>query len=176
MGAEEQILLNKILAALQTGISADITDRATRLLGKVYGDQGVLTQRATSLDLQVQLRNAGTEYQALTIGDLTPSSAGSIFNTALPVAEADWFGTAISITANGTIRVAVQVSVAGILRARITRAAATISANLNNNSALTPSALMAFDIPVKSGDTLNLRYSVTTGNIDYCELQFLRGE
>lgn len=102
-------------------------------------------------------------------------STGSIFNTALPAAEADWFATALDIPADGTMRVTAQVGVAGVLRVRITRSAVTISANLNSSSNLTASALYAFDVPVKAGDTLNLRYSVTTGNIDYCEVQFIKG-
>jgi hypothetical protein len=43
----------------------DITDRAARLLGVVYGSQGAqLKQRAATLELLVQLVHAGVEYQA----------------------------------------------------------------------------------------------------------------
>lgn len=114
------------------------------------------------------------KLEPLTLRD-APSSTGSIFNTALPAAESDWFATALDVPADGTMRVTVQVSVAGVLRTRITRSAATISGNLNSSFNLTASSLYAFDIPVKAGDTFNLRYSVTAGNIDYCEVQFIKG-
>lgn len=58
--------------------NADVTDRAARLLGKIYGDQGVLTQRATSLDLYVQLRNAGVEIDPTAIRALTASDVVTV--------------------------------------------------------------------------------------------------
>jgi len=52
----------------------DLSDRATRLLGVVYGSQGQqILQRATTYDLIVQLRAAGVEYDARSIRALTAS-------------------------------------------------------------------------------------------------------
>lgn len=111
---------------------------------------------------------------AVATADIQPSSKGSLFDSALPAAEASLL-TDVSVTASGTMRVTIQVTVAGILRAAITRSATTKTLNLNENVALVASALYTFDIPVKSGDTFNLRYSVTTGTIDFCEVQFIKG-
>jgi len=52
----------------------DVSDRAARLLGKIYGDQGVLTQRVSSLDLYVQLRNAGSEIDPRSIRALVKTT------------------------------------------------------------------------------------------------------
>jgi hypothetical protein len=61
-------------------------DRAGRLLGLVYGSQGQqLLQRASTYDLQVQLRTAGTEYDARQIRTLTSSDTVSVANFANPL-------------------------------------------------------------------------------------------
>lgn len=127
--------------------------RATRLLSAVNVDVATLT---------------------LPIG-MQPTTQGSIFNSALPAAEASWFATNISITESGIMRITVQVSVTGNLRMAITRSGTTIALKLNENTALIASALYTFDVPVKALDAMNLRYSVTTGTIDYCEVQFIKG-
>lgn len=60
----------------------DLSDRAARLLGIVYGSQGQqLLQRATTYDLLVQLRHQGTEIDPRLIQDVqktvtVPSSGG----------------------------------------------------------------------------------------------------
>jgi len=48
----------------------DVSDKPARQLGKIYGDQGVLTQRATSLDLYAALRYSGAEIDPRDIRDL----------------------------------------------------------------------------------------------------------
>lgn len=61
----------------------DVIDRAARLVGIIYGDQGQLAQRAATRDAYVQLRTAGVEYdarqiRALTVADVvtvTPQAA-----------------------------------------------------------------------------------------------------
>lgn len=115
-----------------------------------------------------------TVAEITSLADIKPNTKGSLFNSALPAAEAAWL-TDISITASGTMRVTAQVSIAGVLRAAITRSSTTKTLNLNENTSLVASALYTFDVPVKSGDTFNLRYSTTTGTIDFCECQFFTG-
>lgn len=62
------------IAASSGTLSADVSDRAGRLLGVIYGSQGQqLLQRAVTFDTQVQLRTAGTEYDARQIRALTAS-------------------------------------------------------------------------------------------------------
>lgn len=101
-------------------------------------------------------------------------SIGSVFNTALPASESSIFSSNITISDYGTIRVTFQATVAGILRVVLTRSGTTKTLNLNTNSNLTASAIYSFDIPVKSGDLINLRYSQTGGTIDYCEVQLFK--
>lgn len=55
----------------------DPKDRAARLLGIIYGDQGQLTQRATTKDLLIQLRHAGTEIDPRAIQSLPALPAGN---------------------------------------------------------------------------------------------------
>lgn len=104
--------------------------------------------------------------------EIKPSSRGSIFNTALPAAETNFLSNSILINEDGTMRIGLQLTIAGILRAVITRGGTIKTVNLNSNSNLTANAAYTFDIPVKSGDAINFRYSTTTGTIDYCEIQF----
>jgi len=59
----------------------DVIDRASRLVGIVYGDQGQLAQRATTRDAYVQLRSGGTEIDPRLIQDVqktitVPTAAG----------------------------------------------------------------------------------------------------
>jgi hypothetical protein len=56
----------------------DVSDRAARLLGKIYGDVGVITQRAGTLDLFTALRYAGTEIDPRAIRALTSADIVTI--------------------------------------------------------------------------------------------------
>lgn len=115
----------------------------------------------------------GVEEQIL-LSRLIIKSIGSIFNTALPAAEANLFSSDMAITETGTVRITFQATVAGVLRVAITRSGTTKTLNLNSNSNLAASAIYSFDIPVKASDTVNLRYSNTGGTTDYCEVQFFK--
>lgn len=77
-----------IVSTVQSGIwnigtltsitnAIDISDRAARLLGVVYGSQAQqLLQRAVSFDLQVQLRSAGVEIDPRDVSDRSTRLAG----------------------------------------------------------------------------------------------------
>jgi len=52
------------IRALTSADVVDISDKAARLLGIIYGSVGQLQQRAVSGDVYVQLRTAGVEYDA----------------------------------------------------------------------------------------------------------------
>lgn len=79
-------------------MTADVLDRAVRLVGVVYGSQAQqLLQRAVSFDLEVQLRTAGVEYdarqvRALTAADIVDVSdrAARLLGTVSPVAASTW--------------------------------------------------------------------------------------
>lgn len=69
---------NPVIARLTDGSAfidpRDVIDRADRLLGIVYGSEGQqIQQRATTYDLLVQLRHAGSEIDPRNIRALTSS-------------------------------------------------------------------------------------------------------
>lgn len=75
----------------------DLSDRATRLLGVIYGDQGQLAQRATTRDAYVQLRHAGTEIDPRVVTDVQKVVSPSYLEpSSLPAG-----GTAIVASAPG---------------------------------------------------------------------------
>ena len=94
-----------------------------------------------------------------------PIAKADVFGTALPVAEANWLGSNIVPTNSPShLRIYVCVSVAGILRVARTRTT-TVTENLNSGNSLTADAAYWFNVPWRSGDSINIRYSVTTGTI-----------
>lgn len=60
----------------------DEIDRAGRLLGKVYGNQDVLQQRATTKELLVEISYQGTEKDPTQIRPLTSSDIATVQQTA----------------------------------------------------------------------------------------------
>lgn len=90
----------------------------------------------------------------------------AIFNTALPAAEGAWLGAAIIPTKSPSyITIYVCVSIAGILRVARTVGGITIVENLNAGVNLTAGAAYMFTVPWRTGDSINIRYSTTTGTI-----------
>ncbi len=70
---------------------ADISDRAARLLGVVYGSQAQqLQQRAATFDLLVQLRSAGVEIDPRVIRALTAADIVTVQSIT------EWGGTALT--------------------------------------------------------------------------------
>lgn len=82
------------IRALTSSDVVDVYDRAARLLGIVYGSQSQqLLQRASTYDLLVALRYAGSEIdprsiRALTSADVVTANAGTNLNTSLLALEA----------------------------------------------------------------------------------------
>lgn len=94
----------------------DLSDRAARLLGKIYGDQGVLTQRASSLDLLVQLRHEAAEIdpraiRALTATDIITVVQATAANLCATVTQAAKDRTISSVDATAT---ALQINLAAL--------------------------------------------------------------
>lgn len=94
----------------------DLSDRAARLLGKIYGDQGVLTQRASSLDLLVQLRHNAAEIdpraiRALTATDIITVVQATAANLCATVTQAAKDRTISSVDATAT---ALQINLAAL--------------------------------------------------------------
>ncbi|GAI88131.1 unnamed protein product [marine sediment metagenome] len=95
-----------------------------------------------------------------------PLAKATIFNTALPAAEANWLGADITPTNSPSfLRLHVTVAAAGIFRVARTVSAVTVTEDLNSGSALTANAAYIFDIEWRSGDSLNFSYSVTGADI-----------
>ncbi len=68
--------------ALDDGDVPDLLDRAARLLGKVYGSEDVLQQRATSKELLVQIQHQGSEKDPTQIRALTSSDVVTVADIA----------------------------------------------------------------------------------------------
>ncbi len=121
------------------GVS-DVTDRAARLLGIV-----------TVQDF----------------AKLIPIAKAAIFNTALPDAEANWLGDDIEPTNSPSyLRIYACVSVTGILRVARTVGGVPITEDLNSGTALVADAAYMFTVPWRTGDSINIKYSVkNTGTI-----------
>jgi len=97
---------------------------------------------------------------------ISPIAKASIFNTALPTAESNWLSTNIVPTTSPSyLRIYVCVSVAGILRIVRTISGTTITENMNNGVNLTANSANLFTIEWRNEDSINLRYSVTSGTI-----------
>ncbi|GAI77153.1 unnamed protein product, partial [marine sediment metagenome] len=122
--------------------------------GKMAGDitfwgGTALTGRDISLDLA-------------NLTKLIPLAKASIFNTALPAAETNWIGTDITPTNSPSyLRIYVCVSVTGILRVART-VGATVTEDLNSGADLVAGAAYLFTVPWRTGDSINIKYSVTT--------------
>ncbi len=97
---------------------------------------------------------------------IIPAAKAALFNEALPAAEGNWLATAIAPTNSPSyLRIYVCVSVTGVLRVARTIAATTVTEDLNAGSNLAANAAYMFTVPWRTGDSINLRYSVTTGTI-----------
>jgi len=100
-----------------------------------------------------------------------PQSLASVFNTSVS-ADTDILAADISIEYDGIVRIVCSFDTAGVLRAKLTRNGVTKTLNYNAGASLAANALYAFDLPVKKGDSFNLRYSVAAV-AHYIEVQFI---
>lgn len=126
-----------------------------------------LTGRDISLDLAKLDVALSTIAAEATLAKLIPIAKAAIFNTALPGAEANWLGSDITPTNSPSyLRIYACVSVTGILRVARTVGAVTVTEDLNSGTALVAGAAYLFTVPWRSGDGINIRYSVTTGTIN----------
>jgi hypothetical protein len=105
---------------------------------------------------------------AARLGDskLVPVAKADIFSGALPTAEADWLATAITPTNSPSyLRIYACVSVAGILRVARAIGGTTVTEDLNSGSNLVANSAYMFTVPWRTGDSINIRYSVSAGTI-----------
>jgi hypothetical protein len=97
----------------------DLSDKAARLLGKIYGDQGVLTQRATSLDLLVQLRHGAAEIDPRAMRPLTATDIVTVVQATAANLCATVTQAAKDRTVTGTLTQSTKHDAQTFLSARI---------------------------------------------------------
>lgn len=107
---------NPVIVRLTSGSAfidpRDMTDRAARLVGQVYGSLDVLQQRATTKELLVQILHAGVEKDPTAIRALTSTDVVTVVQATaanlkaeIPqLREADYTYLSFSKTATGDIR------------------------------------------------------------------------
>lgn len=101
-----------------------------------------------------------------TLAKMIPIAKASIFNTALPAAEADLLALAITPTNSPSyLRIYVCITVGGVLRVARTIGGVTVTENLNDSVSLTANSAYMFTVEWRSGDSINFRYSATGGSI-----------
>ena len=137
-------------------------------------------QTVTTITNPVSTKNvAGTQINPATedtLAKLVPTAKAAIFNTALPTAETGWLGSAITPTNSPSyLRIYVCVSVSGVLRVARTVGATTVTEDLNSGGALAANAAYMFTVPWRTGDSINIRYSVTTGTIYILRIEEIGG-
>ena len=152
---------NPVIARLTDG-AAFLDPRAINTIGgtaQTGADWTPLLQR-----LNVNLSTIANEA---TLVKLIPIAKAAIFNTALPAAEANWIGADITPTNSPSyIRIYVCVSVAGILRVARTIGGVPLTEDLNAGNNLVAGAAYMFTVPWRTGDGIDIRYSVTAGTIN----------
>jgi hypothetical protein len=168
---EPKISINKDNVGLAK--STDISATQPRNIAQVGGT--AQTARDWSGDL-AKLQNLdallSTRATETTLAKIVPIAKAALFNTALPTAESNWLASNITPTNSPSyLRIYVCVSVAGILRVARTVSATTITENLNSGNSLTADAAYMFDVAWRSGDSINIRYSVTTGTIKILRIE-----
>jgi len=117
--------------------------------------------KAKTDNLDVLLSSRASEATLTALRDLLkPILKGSVFNTAFE-AGVDIFAAGLTPTNSPTIfRIYAVFNAAGVLSVARTRAGTTVLEQLNGGINLNANAAYLFDVPVETGDSINLRYSV----------------
>lgn len=162
MGVEEQIFLKQILDQLQAtspATNVDVTNRAARLLGIIYGSQGQqILQRAATFDAIVQLRSAGAEIdprqiRALTNADVVSSELTKVGGTAQT--GRDWSGDFSKLDVALSTRAALkQTSSKAVISIAVAGDNTIIAASPGNKHKLVKLVILcasAVNVTLKSG-------------------------
>jgi hypothetical protein len=106
----------------------------------------------TLTDLETDLANLKDKF--------TPILKGSAFNASV-TANTNIFSSDLTPTNSPTtFRIYACLNTSGVLTVRRTRGGTTVSELLNGGSALYANAAYMFDVPVESGEAVNVQYSV----------------
>jgi hypothetical protein len=168
---EPKISINKdnVGLAKSTDISATQPRNITQVGGTAQTARDWSDDLAKLQNLDALLSTRATET---TLAKIVPIAKAALFNTALPTAEANWLASDITPTNSPSyLRIYVCVSVAGVLRVARTVSATTITEDLNSGNSLVADAAYMFDVAWRSGDSINIRYSVTTGTIKILRIE-----
>ncbi len=107
---------------------------------------------------------------------IAPIPKTSLFNVVLPNSESNWLSINIVPTNSPSyIRIYVNVSIAGTIRIARTVDNNTITENLNSGSNLIANASYMFTSEWRNGDTINIRYSTTSGTIKILRIDEIGG-
>jgi hypothetical protein len=110
---------------------------------------------------------------------LIPTEKISIINQSLPAANSNLLPSDItgSYGTPSDFNIYICVSVAGTLSIRrtVTSTSTTVTEILNSNNVLIAGSLYAFTVPIRTGDSINLRFSVTGGTINSLRIDEISG-
>jgi hypothetical protein len=108
----------------------------------------------------------GDATNPLVIAESVATTKAAVFNTALPAAEASLLTTGLTPTnATSYFQISVAIATAGVFRVSITRSGTTIVMDMWQGANLQANSLYTFPLAVRTGDTVNFRYSATEQNI-----------
>jgi len=145
--------------------AADIGQKIRYLADQLETLNTTLASVLAQLDITLSalrdaLRGAESKDFSTLEARFTPLLKGSVFNDAV-TADTDIFGSNLTPTNSPTtFRIYVCFDAAGVLTVRRTSGGTTVSEQLNSGTTLTANAAYIFDVPVESGESINLQYSV----------------
>jgi hypothetical protein len=151
-------------------INADITDRCSRLLGRLCFGGVAIDPRDRNWTLDFATDQVDISGSTLT--QFTPKEKAVIHDQAMPAANTNILGADITPTNSPTtFRTMVSISVAAKFSATITRAATTKTSKFNGGADLVTDTLFIFDMLVHSGDSINFQFSATGGTLNDLRVQ-----
>lgn len=114
----------------------------------------------------------GDATNPMVISEGAAITKANVFNTALPTAETDILGTGLTPTNDVSyFQISVSMAVAGVFRATITREAVTVTVDFWQGANLQANALYTFPLAVRTGDTINFKFSATGANINVLRVE-----
>ena len=114
----------------------------------------------------------GDSTNPMVISEGIAVTKANVFNTALPTAEANILTTGLTPTnAVSYFQISVSMATAGVFRATITRSAVTVTVDFWQGANLQANALYTFPLAVRTGDTINFKYSATGANINILRVE-----
>jgi len=154
---------NPLPVTAGAGVVFDVSDRATRLVGIIYGDQGQLAQRVTG-EVLVQLNHAGVEISnanPIPVQNAFPEEKVRLFRHGV-VAATNFLAAEVNTTMTYPTlwRIYCCFTTGGILTLHRRMGGFTRTEAMNANVALTAGAAYMFDVLIQSNEQIQFQYSV----------------